>query len=226
MANEVVLKHSDSEIATAFESNERAALQMIVDNVSGIAKAEDLFKLIGKSAMIGRAQWVQTAVITAKAFENKSRKEMSATREQWASTLRYSVQQISNFRQAGEKLIKGDFESIPNTMSEFLARPSAKKPEYATVKIVRAAGAYIDGDGVERVIFFAVMSEDEDKKGDDAKLSHTYVTVSSEQAAKVKPNDCLTVQPMDRLLKSGKTVKENHYFNGDVEITSFKVVAL
>ena len=226
VANELVLKHSDSEIATAFETDERAALKMIVDNVNGIARAEDMFRMIGKSAMMGRAQWVQTAVITAKASENKSRKEIATTREQWAKTLRYSVQQLANYRQAGEKLIKGDFESIPNTMAEFLKRPSNQKAEFVTVKIVRVAGAYKDGDGVERVIYFAVMSEDESKKGDEAKLSHTYVTVSREQAEKVKPEDVLTIQPIDRLLKSGKVVKENHYFNGDAEITSFKVVSL
>ena len=147
MANELQLKHSEDEIISTFETDERAALSLIVDNVNGITKAEDLFKMIGKSAMIGRAQWVQTAIVTAKAFENKSRAEVAETREKWAEVLRYSKQQIANFRQAGEKLISGDFEKIPNTMAEFLKRPSNQKAEFKSVSIVRRAGEYLDGDG-------------------------------------------------------------------------------
>ena len=223
MENQVALKHTESEIMIAFETHEENALSLIKDNVNAIESTDELYTFIGRSALAGRAQWVQTALVCAKAFDGKTRKEVSALHKEFAEKLRYSEQSIHNYRQAGAKLLSGEFDHITDTMREFLARPSTQKTEYYSIETRRKAGQYKDNNGKTWFIFLGYFDDGNDSKSPKNQVK--YFIVSEEQAI-FGENDIINIVDMTKQLKNGKEVKESHYFFDKKDLTSLKVVSL
>lgn len=223
MANELAMKHSDSEIIAQMETDTEKALALVIENVNALSTVEQMYNAIGRSALIGRAQWVQTALICAKAFKDKTTKEMSALQKEFEKTLHYSRAQLYNYRKAGNELLKPEHKAITLTLNEYLARPSASKAEYKRIVIKKRAGSYIAGDGIEQVIALAFFDDeiDDDEK---SKSCAMYITIPAPQAEKLKfdmsgKGSIFTPQDETETLKNGGQKTVTHWYCDGREIT-------
>lgn len=222
MANELVMKHCDSDIIAQMEKDTEKALQLVIENVNELSTVEQMYSAIGRSALVGRAQWVQTALICAKAFKDKSAKEMSALQKEFEKTLRYSRAQLYNYRKAGNELLKPDHKPITMTLNEYLARPSAAKVEYKEIQLLRLCGSYKDGSGIEQNIILAHF--DDGDESDESKSAAIYITIPKPQCEKLSytqtdKGSILTPQDEPETTKSGTQKVVTHWYCDGREIT-------
>lgn len=177
--------YSDSQVVGMLATDEKGAVKAIAEMVNGLTSFDEKIDIIGKSALQGRAAWVQTAIIVESAFRGLSRKELGKKRVELQERLHYSRAHIFNFRTAGEKLIKGEFEKIPLSITDFVRKPKTEKPNIEKVRAIEKRGEYTTGDTIKWILFgeFALSN---------SKTENHYFTLAE--------------KPAKRLIQNGKAV--------------------
>lgn len=207
----------------AFESllttDEKAAIKSLVSAVDEMKSAEEKYDFIGASALRGRASWVQTAIVVTSAFKGLSRKEIGAKVDELEERLHYKRAQVFNYRKAGEKLIAGDYESIPFVMNDFI---KAEKKDIFTESIteVEKRGYYNAGEK-SFVICFGKF------KRSNGKEENKYFTLPSAQWEEMNIRALMDID-IERMAKENGKLKE-HYFvvlDGETTEIDLQVVAL
>lgn len=118
MSNEIVKFDVRGITADDFDKNAKATVSVLVERASKLTNEEKI-KAINAADLAGRASWVVTAINIATIIDSE-KKGRTDRAEKLQSTLNYSRSAVLLYAQAGRKLIKGDFERIPQTMNEFV----------------------------------------------------------------------------------------------------------
>lgn len=151
------------------------AVNAIDESVKALKTFDEKVAFIGSSAIFGRAQWVQTSIVVARAFEGLSRKEMTPKVESLQSKMLYSRAHVYNLRKAGEKLLSeaklGTLKNVPYTLTEYL-QPEKSEPvnKQSLIDIVKA-GEYKTADDEKMLIYRGKL------KTSDGKDTVKYFTV-------------------------------------------------
>lgn len=207
----------------AFENllatDEKAAIKSLVSAVDEMKSTEEKYDFIGASALRGRASWVQTAIVVTSAFKGLSRKEIGAKVDELQERLHYKRAQVFNYRKAGEKLITGDYESIPFVMSDFI---KSEKKDIFTENIteIERRGQYMAGEN-GFVIAFGKF------KRSNGKDENKYFTLPAKQWDEIDYGDVEEIF-IERMAKENGKLKEHYFivFNGETTEIDLQVVAL
>lgn len=204
---------------TLLATDEKAAIKSLVSAVDEMKSTEEKYDFIGASALRGRASWVQTAIVVTSAFKGLSRKEIGAKVDELQERLHYKRAQVFNYRKAGEKLIAGDYESIPFVMNDFI---KSEKKDIFTENIteIERRGQYMAGEK-GFVIAFGKF------KRSNGKDENKYFTLPANQWDDLRIS-AVTEISIERMAKENGRLKE-HYFvvvNGETTEIDLQVVVL
>ena len=196
---EVLSKASDMVV-----SDPISAVKAIDTAVKAMDSFDERVDFIGASAVQGRAQWVQTAIVVARAFDGLSRKEMAAKVEQFKTRLNYGRAHVYNYRKAGDKLLamaeQGTLKDIPFSLVDFLASEKAEKVTKQSIKSCVKAGEYLTADKEKIIIYRGELTMSDGKKG------FKYFTIPAGGA--YKDGFTVTVQQEGKPRKDGTIDKD------------------
>lgn len=188
------------------------AVQAIDESVKALKSFDDKVAFIGQSAMFGRAQWVQTSIVVARAFEGLSKKEIGAKVDTLKARLNYGRSHVYNLKKAGEKLLAeskaGTLKNVPFTLTEYIAPEKSEPINKQALKNCVKAGEYTTADGEKYFIFRGLLITS------DKKENVRYFTVPA--GGLIKDGVNLTIQSEGVTKKDGTpTDKEKEfYYNG------------
>lgn len=198
------------------------AVFTIDESVKALKSFDDKVAFIGQSALFGRAQWVQTSIVVARAFEGLSRKEMNPKVEALKDKLNYSRAHIYNLRKAGEKLLAeskaGTLKNVPFTITEYITPEKGEPINKQALNDVIKAGEYVTADGDKMLIYRGKL------KTSDGKENVRYFTVPA--GGLIKDGDNIEIASESKLSKDGTSTGKEHdvYYIGknrlDVQIVN------
>lgn len=188
------------------------AVQAIDESVKALKSFDDKVAFIGQSALFGRAQWVQTSIVVARAFEGLSKKEIGVKVDTLKAKLNYGRSHVYNLKKAGEKLLAeskaGTLKNVPFTLTDYIASEKGEPINKQAIKNCVKAGEYTTADGEKFLIFRGLLVTS------DKKENVRYFTVPA--GGLIKDGANLTVQSEGITKVDGTpTDKEKEfYYNG------------
>lgn len=188
------------------------AIQAIDESAKALKTFDAKVAFIGQSALFGRAQWVQTSIIVARAFEGLSKKEIGAKVDTLKARLNYGRSHVYNLKKAGEKLLSeskaGTLKNVPFTLTEYIAPEKSEPINKQALKNCVKAGEYTTADGEKYLIFRGLLVTS------DKKENVRYFTVPA--GGLIKDGVNLSIQSEGVTKKDGTpTDKEKeYYYNG------------
>lgn len=188
------------------------AVQAIDESVKALKTFEAKVAFIGQSALFGRAQWVQTSIVVARAFEGLSKKEIGVKVDTLKAKLNYGRSHVYNLKKAGEKLLAeskaGTLKNVPFTLTEYIAPEKSEPINKQAIKNCVKAGEYTTADGEKFLIFRGLLVTS------DKKENVRYFTVPA--GGLIKDGANLTIQSEGITKADGtSTDKEKEfYYNG------------
>lgn len=187
---------------TLLATDEKAAIKSLVSAVDEMKSTEEKYDFIGASALRGRASWIQTAIVVTSAFKGLSRKEIGTKVDELQERLHYRRAQVFNYRKAGEKLISGDYDSIPFVMNDFI---KSEKKDIFTENITDflRRGHYWTAEK-EFVIIIGKF------KRSNGKEENKYFTLPKVQWDELVAHEVAEIT-IERMAKESGKLKE-HYF--------------
>lgn len=199
------------------------AVQMIDESVKSLKTFDDKVAFIGQSALFGRAQWVQTSIVVARAFEGLSKKEIGAKVDSLKARLNYGRSHVYNLKKAGEKLLAeskaGTLKNVPFTLSEYIAPEKGEPINKQALNNCVRAGEYTTADGEKFLIYRGTL------KTSDNKESVRYFTVPA--GGLIKDGATIDIATEAKLTKDGKTTdKEKEVFSIGGKFYDVKLINL
>lgn len=144
------------------------AIQAIDESVKALKSFDDKVAFIGQSALFGRAQWVQTSIVVARAFEGLSKKEIGVKVDTLKAKLNYGRSHVYNLKKAGEKLLAeskaGTLKTVPFTLSEYIAPEKGEPINKQAIKNVVRAGEYTTADNEKYIIYRGLLVTSDKKE--------------------------------------------------------------
>lgn len=199
------------------------AVQVIDESVKGLKTFDDKVAFIGQSAMFGRAQWVQTSIVVARAFEGLSKKEIGAKVDTLKAKLNYGRSHVYNLKKAGDKLLAeskaGTLKSVPFTLTEYIAPEKREPINKQAIKNCVKAGEYTTADNEKFLIYRGLLLTS------DKKESVCYFTVPA--GGLIKDGATIDIASEAKLTKDGKTTdKEKEVFSISGKFYDVKLINL
>lgn len=188
------------------------AVQAIDESVKALKTFDDKVAFIGQSALFGRAQWVQTSIVVARAFEGLSKKEIGVKVDTLKAKLNYGRSHVYNLKKAGEKLLAeskaGTLKNVPFTLTEYIAPEKGEPINKQAIKNCVRAGEYTTADGEKYLIFRGLLVTS------DKKENVRYFTVPA--GGLIKDGTSLTVQSEGVTKADGSPTEreKEFYYNG------------
>lgn len=188
------------------------AVQAIDESVKALKSFDDKVAFIGQSALFGRAQWVQTSIVVARAFEGLSKKEIGVKVDTLKAKLNYGRSHVYNLKKAGEKLLAeskaGTLKNVPFTLTEYIAPEKSEPINKQSLKNCVKAGEYTTADGEKYFIFRGLLVTS------DKKENVRYFTVPA--GGLIKDGVNLSIQSEGVTKKDGTPTdrEKEYYYNG------------
>lgn len=122
-ASKAILEFND-----ILDKQPKEAVKLLSEQLKGSTVADTISAMQQQTAT-GRAAWVSTALMVARAYEgNEDGEKREKFLKQFEEKLGYKRSSIDGYIKIGRKLIEGNFDKIPKTRDEFM-KPAKKDKE-------------------------------------------------------------------------------------------------
>ena len=197
-------------------ANPIQAVNAIDESVKALKTFDEKVAFIGQSAFLGRAQWVQTAIVTARAFEGLTSKEMRPKVEALQSKLNYGRSHVYNLRKAGEKLLAeakaGTLKAVPFSLDEYIKPEKGEPINKQALNNVTRAGEYVTADNEKFLIYRGTL------KTSDNKEVIKYFTVPAGGLLENGSNLSIQYEEIKKLDGTSTGKESECYYNGKTKV--------